>query len=309
MRRAAGIAVVCVWLVSIVSTASPVPTPLARTVYVTVVDRAGRAVPGLTPDDFVVKESGKQRAIASVTPATEKMRLALIVADSMVEQPLMLPTARDRDVSEKVADEVDRTGVRGGLTAFVERLCPAADIALFTISQRTEQLVDFTSDPRTLFDVIRQLPRNQAPAVMPAESVLAVATQFERETPARPVIVVATPGAFWGTDPEYLVNQVAKSRAQVWAVTINKTMTVGAPFNGFPNVDPGDVPRQSGGRLIKVLDVAGFHAAMQQVADDLSNQYLISYTLPSGVKASSRISISLKRAGATLRAPSRMPDR
>jgi VWFA-related protein len=309
MRRVVEIAVVSVGILSVVSAASPWPTPSARTVYVTVVDRAGRAVPALTPDDFVVKESGKQRTIVSVTPATERMRLALIVADSMVEQPLAIPTATNRDVSEKVPDEVDRRRVRESLTAFVERLSPVADIALFTISRQTEKLADFTSDPRTLVDVIRQLPRNQAPAIVPAESVLAVARQFESEKPARPVVVVVTPGGLWGTDPERLLDQVANSRTQVWAVSITRTMTIGAPYDGFPSADPGDVPRQSGGRHIRVLDLTGLHAAMQQVADDLSSQYVISYTLPDGVKASDRIRVSLKRAGATLLAPSRVPTR
>jgi hypothetical protein len=47
----------------------------------------------------------RETAVVSVAPAAERMRLALIVADSMVEQPLAIPTA------------------------FVERLCPATDIS------------------------------------------------------------------------------------------------------------------------------------------------------------------------------------
>jgi len=86
-------------------------------------------------------------------------------------------------------------------------------------------------------------------------------------------------------------------------------MTVGAPFDAFHGVSANDVPRQSGGRLINVLDLTGFHAAMQQVADDLSSQYLVTYTLPDGVRPSDRISVSLRRTGVTLRAPTRVPNR
>jgi hypothetical protein len=44
---------------------------------------------------------------------------------------------------------------------------------------------------------------------------------------------------------------------------------------------------------------------MQRIAAELVNQYEISYTLPPGVAPSDRISVSSKRQGVTVRAPSR----
>ena len=69
----------------------------------------------------------------------------------------------------------------------------------------------------------------------------------------------------------------------------------------------GDGSSQSGGRRIPILALPGFQPGLQQVADDLSSQYLVTYTLPEGVKTSDRISVSLKKPGVTLRAPSRVP--
>ena len=253
--------------------------PTTRTVYVTVVDDNGHAVPGLTPADFVVKESGKEREIASVAPASEKMRLALMVAFPLLGQ----------------------TSVRQGLATFITRVCPSAEIALFVITQRAEKLVDFTADPNVLVDAIRNLPVNQsaASAVVP-DAISEVAKQFEKAKPARPVIVLATTEqGLAAEDPDFILGQIAKSKAQFWAVS------VGA--GGSSSLSIADGPQQSGGRRVSIITLAGFQAGLLQVADDLSSQYLITYTLPDGVKASDRISVSLKKAGATLRAPSRVP--
>ncbi len=69
----------------------------------------------------------------------------------------------------------------------------------------------------------------------------------------------------------------------------------------------GDGPSQSGGRRVPILTLPAFEGGLQQVADDLSSQYLITYILPDGVRPSDRISVSLRKPGATLRAPSRVP--
>jgi hypothetical protein len=280
MNRTAAIVLACSAILanaSVVSVSAAGPT--TRTVYVTVVDDNGRAVPGLAPADFVVKESGKEREIASVAPASEKMRLALMIAYPLLGQ----------------------TYVRQGLATFINRVCPSAEIALFMITQRAEKMVDFASDPNALVDAIRNLPLSQsaASAVVP-DAIAEVAKLFENAKPARPVIVLATTEqGLTAEDPEFILSQIAKSKAQFWAVS------VGA--GGSSALSIADGPQQSGGRRVPIMTLTGFQAGLQQVADDLSSQYLITYTLPDGVKTSDRISVSLKKPGATLRAPNRVP--
>jgi len=50
-------------------------------------------------------------------------------------------------------------------------------------------------------------------------------------------------------------------------------------------------------------------AALQQIADDLSAQYRLSYVLPDGVKPDRKLSVSLARKGIHLRAPNAVPDK
>lgn len=294
MRRviAAAACAAAAGLVSAVSIFAAGPT--ARTVYVTVVDDHGRGVPGLTPEDFVVKEGGQVREIASVAPASERMRLAL-----MVEHPL-----------------VGQSYVRSGLAEFVARVCPPAEVALFMVTQRAEKLVDFTSDPNVLVEAIRRLPLSQARlSTEVPDAVFEVAKQFEKTKPARPVMVLATieQGQSIEGDPESTLSQLAKSKAQFWTVSIEPSRSQPAPkvnsladFAGRTQII-GDGPSQSGGRRVPILTLPAFEGGLQQVADDLSSQYLITYLLPDGVRTSDRISVSLKKPGATLRAPNRVP--
>jgi hypothetical protein len=279
----------------VAAVAVPAAGPTTRTVYVTVVNDQGTAVPGLTPADFVVKEGGKEREIAAVAPASEKMRLAL-----MVEQPL-----------------AGLSGVRIGLAEFVARISPSADIGLFLVHQRSEKLVDFTPSANAMVNGIRNLPLGTVRATTAApEAVGEVAKLFEKEKPARPVMVFAAIEHAQEADAPSILSQLAKSKAQFWAVAIQAAgaaQTSGgvqglADSAGRAQV-LGDGSKQSGGRRVEVMMVDGFQRGLQQVADDLSSQYLITYTLPDGVRPSDRIDVSLKKPGATLRAPSRVPNK
>ena len=71
----------------------------------------------------------------------------------------------------------------------------------------------------------------------------------------------------------------------------------------------GDGAKQSGGRRVEVTATIGVPKGLQQIADDLSAQYVIQYTLPDGVKPDRRLNVSLKRRGVSMRAPSLIPDR
>jgi VWFA-related protein len=293
MRKLVAASLTCAMLIGIGSIFTVLAAgPTTRTVYVTVVDGQGHAVEGLTPADLAVIEGGKPRTITSVARASEKVRLAL-----MVEQIL-----------------VGHSYVRIGLADFVARMRPSAEIALFTVSQRAEKLVDYTSDPAVLIDGICNLPVGQTrqSGAVP-DAIYEVAKQFEKARPARPAIVLAVIEAGQSTDnPESVLSQIAKSKAQIWAVSLSISGAARSSYFTRQQVVGreqviGDGSVHSGGRRIPLVELPGFHAGLQQVADDLEGQYLITYTLPDGVKPSDRVSVSLEKPNATLRAPKRVP--
>lgn len=266
-----------------------------RTVYVTVVDDNGKAVPGLTPEDFAIKEAGKDRSIKSVEPARAKMRLALMVEETLV--PMV--------------------AVRSGIADFVKRMYQDAEISLIVVSQRNMTTVDFTSDPNALMAGINGLSLSQQRVqTMVPEGVYEMAKVFEKAKPERPVMVLIAleTQQVSAEEPQNVLNQLGRSRAMMSVVSMDggggSAPGVGSQMDMAGRAQVmGDGSKQSGGRRIEVAALTGMPRALQQVADDLSAQYLITYTLPDGVKPSDRLNVTLKKKGPTLRAPTKVSDK
>jgi hypothetical protein len=68
----------------------------------------------------------------------------------------------------------------------------------------------------------------------------------------------------------------------------------------------GDGPRQSGGRRHELTAATGLTKALNEVANDLLNQYTVTYDGATDAKASRKLSVSSKRRGVTVRAPTKI---
>lgn len=295
MRRPIVTAVLGVFLFTWTAATAASAADTTRTVYVTVVDDKGQAVPGLTPDDFAVKEAGKDRVVTAVEPARAKLRIALMVEETLV--PMV--------------------AVRSGLADFIKRMYQDAEMSLVVVSQRNITAVDFTSDPNALIAGINGLTLSQQRVqTMVPEGVFEMAKNFEKAKPERPVMVLIAleTQQVSAEEPQNVLNQLARSRAMMSVVSMegggNVSAGVGSQMDMAGRAQVmGDGSKQSGGRRIEVAALTAMPKALQQVADDLSAQYLITYTLPDGVKPSDRLNVTLKKKGPTLRAPTKIADK
>ncbi len=68
----------------------------------------------------------------------------------------------------------------------------------------------------------------------------------------------------------------------------------------------GEGPKQSGGRRQELTVATGLSKALEAVADDLLNQYALVYAGATDAKPSRKLSVSVKRRGVTIRAPTRI---
>jgi hypothetical protein len=277
--------------------ASPVVAapPTTRSVYVTVVDDNGQSAAGLTPADFDVRDGGKAGEIVSVEPAAEKMQLALMVEEGLTAY----------------------AQVRLGMMEFIRRMSPLAQISFVVVTFRNHTIVEFTSDAERLiaglsdFKLSQRVEAGQVP-----QAISDMAKVFEKSKPTRPVIVLLAYEVEQdaGCEPEAILTQLAKSGAQLSVVTTQVSAPQALAITDLRDMAGraqviGDGPRQSGGRRIEVIVLSNFQRALQQIADDLSSQYRITYVLPESARPSDRISVKLKRPGLTLRAPSRVPNK
>jgi VWFA-related protein len=288
--RTAILAALVLW----VGGATVAAQPVTRTVYVTVTDGQGAPVQGLTGADFVVKEGGKEREIVKAEPPTAKMHLALLVEERLI------------------ADG----GVRMGLYEFMKRVIQEAEISLITVGLRNQTLVDYTSSPDALVDALNRLSLNPNPNSNMTEGIREAARAIEADHAERPVLVVVaiSGGQAGGAPSKDVLDAVRQSRVVMHSVTLSGGDTNNGDVSSLGDASNrehvlGDGPKQSGGRRLEIVTTSATQKALQQVAGDLLAQYAISYTLPDGVKPDKRFSASVKRKGASLRAPNVIADR
>ena len=115
--------------------------------------------------------------------------------------------------------------------------------------------------------------------------------------------------------PSHVLDQLRKSGASLYVVsvaesTLRSTAAVNKPAdllgeNLAKNEVIGDGPKQSGGRHDEIVAAPGVVQAIQLLAEELANQYAVTYVLPDGVKPSDKLNVTTKRRGAVLRAPVR----
>jgi VWFA-related protein len=270
-----------------------------RHVYVTAADSKGAPVTDLTAADFTVKEGGKTGEIVKVGPATGLLQVAILVDDN-------------------------GTGIfRYGVGKFIESLLGRAEFAISTVTGQLLKLVDYTTSTQALSEAIGKL--NARPATNDGgqllDSISETAKELDRRNAPRPVIVALTVGGEeHSTLPAHHVLDILRqSGASLNVVTVVNTalrsqsnpQTASGLLGENMNLNEvlGDGPRQSGGRRDEVVATAGITGGLQQLADSLKAQYLIEYSLPAGAKPSDKLSVSVKRRGVSLRAPTKIPDK
>ena len=268
--------------------------PVVRTVYVTVTDGKGAAVPDLTAADFTIKEGGKEREVVKAVPATTRMRLTVLAEERLLGDG----------------------GVRLGLFEFMKRLQPVAETSFISVGLRNQTIVDYTTDLNAIVAGLNGLSLNPGPQSNLTEGILEICKRIEADRSERPVLAVVaiSGGQSGGAKSNEVLNQLRQSGAGMHVVSISTPQT-GAPVLGSLSDESnreqvlGDGAKQSGGRRIEVTATNAVQKGLQQIASDLSSQYMIQYALPDGVKPDRRLNVSLKRRGLSMRAPSLIPDR
>lgn len=267
-----------------------------RTVYVSVLEKGGAPVTDLSADDFVVKEGGKDREIVRAGMTTLPLRIALVVDDN-------------------------GTGIfRYGVSKFIERLQGRAEFALSTVQGQHQKLVDYTGNVERLSAALGLLVARPATndGGQLLEGIFETAKDFQKRRAPRPIIVVLTVGGEeHSTLPaHHVLEELEKSGAALNVIAINSSTiramaTVSKPSallesNLNLNEVLGDGPKQSGGKREEIVASAGLVPGLQELAEALRNQYAVSFSRPDRPKDSEKLSISVKRSGLTVRAPTKL---
>lgn len=252
-----------------------------RTFYFSAIDAKGVHVTDLTAADLAVKEGGKERAITAVRPATAPMQISLLV------------------------DDAGTGAFQPSVAQFLQTTVGRAQFSIRVLSPQPIMVAMLTNDVVALRSALGRMgPRGR---IQPdGEQIVAGVTDAAKELQqlraARPsIVVLSATGETVSSDIADEALNTLKSSGASLSVLYITGVELGKVL--------GDGPRQSGGMMQRANGTAGVPAAMARLADNLMNQYVLTYVVPDGVKLNERIALSTSRKGVTLIAPSRLTDK
>lgn len=263
-----------------------------RDVYVSVLDSKGVPVRGLTAADFTVREDGQVREVLKAGPATEPLDIALLIDDSQAADPALQQ-------------------LRDGGRAFLDRLAGKAQIALVTFGERPTIVVDYTNSAELLKKGLgRIFPRQGAGAYL-LDAIVEVSRGLQKRKSARPVIVAVT---MEGTEFSNVYYQAVLKDLQASGAAFH-AIAVGTPSGAMSdemrnrNLVIAEGPERSGGRRDQLLSVMTIPDKLKEVADELLNQYVVTYGRPDTLIPPEKLQVTVNRKDLTVRAATRLPAR
>ncbi len=256
------------------------------TMYVSVLDGEKHPVPGLGPDDFVVREDGRVREVLRAGRTSDPIDLALLIDNSQAMQPHILD-------------------LRRALTPFLTRLAgEQANVVLIGMADRPTVLAGYTQSAAELTRAVERMFAQPASGMVFQDSVNdATRGLLRRENPRKVLLVVTGEGADFSNVPyQHTLETLKDSGVQFQAVVLTDSR------RGFANqterergivLDEGVT--RSGGRRHDVLTSMGFAGALETVAEDLLNQYKVVYARPGSLVPPTRWEVAVERPGVTAR--------
>jgi VWFA-related protein len=291
--------------------ALPAQEPAPRTVYVSVLDRQGAPVPGLSATDFSVTEDGRARQISSAEPATAPLTLGVVIDGN----------------GGGLAFET-------GLGKFVQSFPHDTRVGVFTTARSRSAPVVFTTDRRALVSGIAGLsplvPTGRATPGSSLSSVAAtVAAHLVTEAPQRAVmlLVVNEPPRGGRKDPTRCAQLSIATQDSCTAQETTAAMSEWSSWGELGgDVDKGRITLHviheghekgdhagsmdsiadgSGGLMVLPAVRDAIDATFAKITAQILGQYAVTYTSAAAPKNGFRLQVRTSRAGLRLRAPTR----
>jgi VWFA-related protein len=278
---------------SLLATLAVSPSPVFQStpidIYVSVVDSKGEPATGLTATDFHVKEDGVVREVLKAGPATEPLTIAFLVDDSQIAGPQIQM-------------------IREGAESFVTALAGKAEISLQTFGERPAIAVEFTTDQKKLLDGVHHLFARPGSGAYLMEALVDASHGLQKRKPARPTIVVLMIDRdveFSNNYYQTVLSEIQKAGATLHVVSLGPVhQTMGDETRNRDQVVAIGT-EQTGGRRDNPLAYTGAAPSMKQLAAELLNQYVVTYSRPERLIPPEKIDVTVSKPGLTARARTR----
>ena len=259
--------------------------PTDRGMFVSVLDKDGAPVTGLTAADFVVREDRVAREVLRAERATDPITLPLVIDNSQTATPF-------------IAD------MRLALKAFVKRMAGRNPMAVTVFGERPSIFTEYTLDAASIEKGVERLFPVAGSGSYLLQAVDDVAKGLAKRDFERAVILAITAGGPEFTDRNYdeFIPRLRDSGATFHAMVLAPTPPNLADYgqrNREMFVDAAT--RATGGNRVTLLSSLALGSALNRLADELTSQYRITYGRPETLIPPERIEVSVKRPGLTAR--------
>jgi VWFA-related protein len=257
------------------------------TVFTSVVDRTGTPVQGLTAADFVVRENGVAREVLRAAPATDSLRVAVLV-----------------DTSQEMRYDV--IDMRQSVRRFINDVDRRHEVALIAFGGPPTVLVDYTRDLKRLEASVTRLIAKPGTGSYLLSAIIDTSRAFRKRRDLRRVMVIIT-----AQGPEF--SEIG------YQTVLDYVLESGAPMHSYvlmrQGVSPTDAAAQeveltlargtslTGGRREDLLSAMSMTPRLQSLALELNHQYEVVYARPKMLVPPETLQVGVRRPDVVVRAP------
>jgi len=233
-------------------------------ITVTVRDKDGQLVTGLTGEAFQVFEDGEPQDVTQFTRDRVPISLGVLLDTS------------DSMFGKRIRDA--RTAVDRFL---FDLLAPDDEFFIMAFNHKPHILTTWTSEPDVVRHALDMLQPTGATAIY--DAVLTALPQIDRRVRERAALLVLSDGADTASDAtlRQVTSALRRSDAFVYAIAIDSPDP--QPIN--TQVNPTtlrELTSESGGRTLIVKSSEDLVTATADIAQELNSQYLLGYVSPHG---------------------------
>lgn len=271
-----------------------------KTLFLSVVDKDGKSVTDLTTQEIaVLEDSADEREVISVKKSTQP--LAIVVLADTTKQAggtgMMSSQTSQTGAAELIRD------IRVSIAAFMKEIVttsPGSQMMLMEFGQAAVPITKMTSDLVELEKgVTRLFPKPGAASVL-LEAIIEASKELSKtKTPRRAIVALnIEPGDEQSRQNiRQLHEGLVKAHSTIWAVSLQ----VGTNKNQARGLVLEKLTGDHGGRREFIQSQSALELVMTNFADNLLNQYEVTYRRPAGAKPQI-VRVGVRRDGLKLHA-------
>jgi len=258
-------------LLAAIALRAHVPAAVDKSLFVAVLDAAGKPVKGVTIADLLIREDGQDREIIAVKPASQPISVVVLV-----------DTAQGRRVTDAYGTPEEYTrDIRVAVAAFAKQLLsqsPDAAIMIMEFGGAAIPVVRFTTNPADLEKAVNRLVAKPGVGSVLMEAITAANVELTaRPTPRRAIVTLnLEPSDEQSREDKRIVESFKKSGAQLWSVSVQR----GNLRTSKRDVVINELARITGGRRDFIVGISALAAILKGYADALAGQYEVVYKRP-----------------------------